>query len=297
MHNTGMRYGTHTIDRGKLRKEKYLHDFFIGVQDVPDHPDYPEHTHEFTEMVIVYEGSGINCVDGFEYPISAGDVFVVHADQVHAYKDTQHLHLCNVLFDSSLLNIRGIDMSHLPGFHALFLLEPNLRKNNFNSRLHLQNKELIKARSIIEELETEVDGKTPGFRLISQSLLLLLIGKLARWFDLATPEDSDKLMLMAKSIAHMEQALYEPHSVKELAAIANMSERSFYRSFQQATGVSPNQYLTNLRLVQATELLRHSDASITEIAFECGFQDSSYMTKQFKKHMDVTPREYRNINR
>jgi AraC-like DNA-binding protein len=292
-----MRYETYNIQAGNLRKEKYLHDFFIGVQDVPEHPDYPKHSHEFTELVVVYEGNGINCVDEFEYPIAAGDVFVLHAEQKHAYRETRHLHLCNVLFDSALLGIKGIDMSHLPGFHALFLLEPKLRKTNFNSRLHLQPRELIKTRSVIEELEKEVDEQNPGFRLISQSLLLLLIGKLARWYDQVSTEDSTKLLRIATSIAHMEQTLYEPLSVPHLAKMASMSERSFYRTFQKATGISPNQYLTNLRLSQAAELLRHSDAPITEIAFECGFQDSSYMTKQFKKQMGTTPSLFRKVNR
>ena len=117
-----MRYETFNIETGNLRKN-YLNDFLIHICDVPEHPDYPEHTHDFTELVIVYEGSGINCVDEFEYPMSAGDVFVIHEGAKHSYRETKHLHLCNVLFDSSLLDMRGIDMSHLPGFHALFLLE------------------------------------------------------------------------------------------------------------------------------------------------------------------------------
>jgi len=291
-----MRYETYNIQTGNLRSDKYLHDFFISVQDVPEHPDYPEHTHEFTELVVVYEGSGINCVDGFEYPIVAGDVFVLHAGQKHTYQETAYLHLCNVLFDSNMLGLQSLDMKHLPGFHALFVLEPQLRKANFNSRLHLQGPDLIKARSLIEEIEKEVDDQKPGFRLISQSLLLLLIGKLSRWYAMATKEDSAKLMLIAKSLAYMEQTLYEPLSIEQLAKMANMSERSFYRIFQKATGETPNQYLTNLRLAEAVELLKHSDASITEIAFDCGFQDSSYMTKQFKKHMGVTPSMFRKIN-
>ncbi|QHI68493.1 helix-turn-helix domain-containing protein [Tichowtungia aerotolerans] len=291
-----MRYKTYSIQTGNLRSDKYLHDFFISVQDVPEHPDYPEHTHEFTELVVVYEGNGINCVGSFEYPIAAGDVFVLHSGQKHAYKQTSHLHLCNVLFDSNMLGLQSLDMKHLPGFHALFVLEPQLRKANFNSRLHLEGPDLIKARNLIEEIEQEVDEQNPGFRLISQSLLLLLIGKLSRWYAQATKEDSAKLMLIAKSLAHMEQKLYEPLSIEQLAKMANMSERNFYRTFQKATGVSPNQHLTNLRISQATELLKHSDASITEIAFECGFQDSSYMTKQFKKHMGLTPSMFRKIN-
>jgi len=294
-----MKYETFNIRTGKLSKGNYFDDKFvgIGIRDVPEHPDYPEHSHDFTELVIVYEGSGINVVDGLEYPLVAGDVFVLNPGQRHAYKDTRHLHLCNIPFDADIIGLQSLDMTHLPGFHALFRLEPKLRKKNFNSRLHLHDKELMKARAIIEELEQELDEKQPGFRLISQSLLLLLIGKLGRWYDHFSREDSAKLMLIAKSIAHMEQTLYEPLSVEELARMSNMSERAFYRVFQKATGVSPNQYLTNLRLSQACGLLKHSDMSITDIAHECGFQDNSYMTRQFRKHLGYTPSSFRKINR
>ena len=281
----------------KLRKENYLKTPFLGIRDVPEHPDYPEHTHEFTELVVVYEGSGINCVDGFQYQLSTGDVFVIHAGQKHSYIKTCHLHLCNVLFDSTLLEIRGIDMSHLPGFHALFFLEPTLRKTNFNNRLHLNSDHLIKTRPIITDLEKELEEQHPGFRLVSQSLFFLLVGMLSRWYDNATTEDSVKLLRIAKSIAHMEQSLHEPISVDALAEIAHMSVRNFYRTFQQATGVSPHQYLTDLRISHAAELLRHSDDSITEIAYECGFQDSSYMAKQFKSHTGTTPSMFRKIHR
>lgn len=290
-----MRYDTFNIRAGKLPKESYLKNFFIDVMDVPEHPDYPEHHHDFTELVIVYEGSGVNCVDGFEYPMVAGDVFVIHSGRRHLYKDTDHLHLCNVLFDGDKLGLHSLDMAHLPGFHALFHLEPKLRRNNFNSRLHLKNRELMKARAIIEDLEQELDLRKPGFRLISQSMLLLLIGKLGRWFDQVARKDSTKLMLIAKSIAYMEQNLYEPLSISELAKMANMSERAFYRVFQKATGASPNNYLTNLRITEARELLKHSNMSITDIAQECGFQDNSYMTRQFKKQQGVTPSAYRKM--
>jgi mannose-6-phosphate isomerase-like protein (cupin superfamily) len=150
MYSTRMRYETHQIHTGTLHKENFFDDPFvgIGIKDVPEHPDYPEHSHDFTELVVVYEGNGINVVDGFEYPLVAGDVFVLNPGQVHAYKDTKHLHLSNVLFDAEIIGLQTLDMAHLPGFHALFRLEPTLRKKNFNSRLHLRDKELMKARAV-----------------------------------------------------------------------------------------------------------------------------------------------------
>lgn len=292
-----MRYGSYRIQAGRLSKRAYLQDCRISVRDVPEHPDYPEHTHEFTELVAVYEGSGVNCVDEFEYEIGAGDVFVIHAGQRHAYKKTQHLHLCNVLFDSTLLDTMSVDMPHLPGFHNLFLMTPSLPTEQTISRMHLQAGELAKARLLIDELEREVDEKPPGFRLISQSLLLLLIGKLSRWYAPVPSDASNDLTRIATALAHMEATFYESLSVEALARMAGLSERTFYRVFQKATGATPNQYLTTLRLSHVADLLIHSDASITDIAFECGFQDSSYMAKQFKRQRGLSPRQFRENHR
>lgn len=292
-----MRYTLSSIHSGQHTQRDYLREFHIAVRDVPNHPAYPEHTHEFTELVVVYEGSGINCVNDFEWRISAGDVFIIHPGQMHAYKETCQLHLGNVLFDRALLGLKGGDIAHLPGYHALFMLDPSLLGAKTVSHMHLQPGELIKAKVIIDELESEVDTKTPGYRLISQSLLLLLISKLARWYTPQATDESQNLARIADAIAHIEATFYEPLSIQTLARLAGLSERTFYRVFQNATGATPNQYLATLRLSHVAELLIHSEMTITDIAFECGFQDSSYMAKQFKRQMGLSPRTFRQSNR
>lgn len=289
-----MRYISHIAKPGKHKRSTYLDDFLIKVQDIPEHPSYPKHTHDFSELVIVYEGYGINHVDGFEYPISAGDVFVIHAGQIHAYNESDHLHLINVLFDPAVIMIKSIDMSHLAGFVALFSAnQQGVQPQSINC-LHLKNDQLVKAKTIVEQLEKEIDSKKPGYRAISQSLLLLLIGKLSRWYDAPANANPFELMKIAKAVTYLEQKLYEPINMKKLARMANTSERNFYRIFNKATNMTPNQYLINLRLRQASDLLKFSNMSITEIAYECGFQDSSYLSKIFKKYESLTPREYRN---
>ncbi|WP_136079530.1 helix-turn-helix domain-containing protein [Pontiella desulfatans] len=279
-----------------LTKEMLFYGYSIAIWEETQQLERAEHSHDYTELVVVYEGNGINTVDGYDYPVSAGEVFVIHEGIKHSYRNTKNLHLCNVMFDSPLLETCGVDISHLPGFHALFRLEPKMRKTDFNSRLHLPQKELMEARGIIERLTKELAARTPGFRLITQSLLFLLIGKLARWFDLCQNENTARLMQIAQPIAYMEQHYYEPLAIEKLAAMAGISERAFFRIFQQATGASPNQYQNNLRLIQVAELLRHSDMPVADIADECGFLNSSYMAKQFRKQMNMTPREFRNLH-
>ena len=78
-----------------------------------------------------------------------------------------------------------------------------------------------------------------------------------------------------------------------LADIAHMSKRNFMRSFQAAMGSSPIAHLIQLRVNRAASLLRRTEHSVTEIAFQVGFSDSNYFTRQFRKLLGVTPSEYR----
>ena len=83
-------------------------------------------------------------------------------------------------------------------------------------------------------------------------------------------------------------------SVGELAARTAMSERTFLRRFREATGVSPVDYLLRARIRRAMELLdrRAAKLSISEIASRCGFEDSNYFTRQFRRRTGKSPGEY-----
>lgn len=71
-------------------------DFPIGLCFNKFHPDYQAHAHEFSELVIVKYGTGINVVNGVNYRLSAGDVFVIPRGSVHEYRETDHLGSYNI---------------------------------------------------------------------------------------------------------------------------------------------------------------------------------------------------------
>ena len=85
------------------------------------------HAHEFHELVIITSGSGRHLTQQEDWPIAAGDVFVIKGDQAHAYADSEHLHLVNILYDPEKLTPPRRDLQALPGYHALFTLEPGWR--------------------------------------------------------------------------------------------------------------------------------------------------------------------------
>ncbi len=86
-------------------------------------------------------------------------------------------------------------------------------------------------------------------------------------------------------------------SLKQLAAQLQLSMRTFNRRFKQATGITAGDYLQNLRLNSARELLRTSNLSINEVAAQAGYPDSSYLCARFKKVMGLTPLSYRKASR
>lgn len=91
----------------------------------------------------------------------------------------------------------------------------------------------------------------------------------------------------------IEANLYSQVSVEELAQKTNLSVSSFKREFKKLYNDSPANYIKNKRLERAAELLLISDKRITDIAFDCGFNDLANFTKSFHDKYSVTPTNYR----
>ena len=72
-----------------------------------------------------------------------------------------------------------------------------------------------------------------------------------------------------------------------------LSARTLSRRFKLATGLSPQAYLQTLRIAQARDLLRHSNLTISDIAWQTGLQDVSYFGQLFRRHTGMAPLAYR----
>lgn len=80
--------------------------------------------------------------------------------------------------------------------------------------------------------------------------------------------------------------------LKAIAAVANMNASAFCRYFKMRTKRSFSQFVVELRLQQATNMLFNSTLTIDQISFECGFESPSYFYRTFKKYKGITPALY-----
>ncbi|MCB0277988.1 MAG: helix-turn-helix transcriptional regulator, partial [Calditrichaeota bacterium] len=82
-------------------------------------------------------------------------------------------------------------------------------------------------------------------------------------------------------------------SLEEFAKMCHRSLSSFKRDFFNHYQTTPGKWLLAKRLAYAGELLLKENASITQVAFDCGFEDVSHFTRVFKEKYDRTPSEFR----
>lgn len=85
--------------------------------------------------------------------------------------------------------------------------------------------------------------------------------------------------------------------LQDVAQQFDMSARTFNRRFKQATDKTPLEYLQNIRLGTAQDLLKDSNLSVAEISYRVGFNDPGYFSSLFKKRISLNPRDYRRLVR
>jgi len=280
----------------RLKKRDFFEDPSLPLQIYirDPQPDFPMHCHGFDELVIILKGTAMHVINEQEFPVKAGDVFVIAQNQEHQYQNMHGLALVNILFDSNALMMDQWDIHALPGFHALFSLEPAFRtQHNFRSRLQLSECQLNHVNEMTQELTQETKQRNPGYRVMAKGLFMQLAVQLSRDYSEKPTEESIDLLRIGDAIAHIETHYTEKVSLDDLAKMSHLSMRHFTRVFQKCVGRPPIDHLMHVRCQKATELLKGTDLPITHIAFDCGFTDSNYFTRCFRKIMQQTPKQYR----
>lgn len=279
-----------------LKIDEWFHPdgFPISIERREPQEDFGPHTHEFAELVIITGGKGMHVSGHDIWELTAGDVFVIAGAREHEYRNLRDLQLVNILYQPDQLKMRLLDLAAVPGYHALFTLEPARRpRHPAKSRLRLGARELVPIIELVDRLEDELTVRESGFGFMAMATFMQIIGMLSRSYGRSPSPDGRALLRIGEALSHLERNIHHEVNLDELAGIAHVSRRSFLRMFQSATGSSPLAWQISRRIHRACGLLRHSDKRVTEIAFEVGFNDSNYFTRQFRKLAGCSPREYR----
>lgn len=148
---------------------------------------------------------------------------------------------------------------------------------------------------------------------ITDIILALLVGIAAGWFarrywekrreargeesetkELEGAVEPPKNAFMTRLSGVMDERMADPNlTVDDIVREMGMGRTVFFKRLKGMTGQSPVEFIRETRLRRAAELLRKSEASVTEVAHTVGITDSRYFAKCFKHTYGVTPTEFR----
>lgn len=267
----------------------------LCIEYVPrgSHPERSFHHHEFSEIVLVMDGTALHLVGKARMMIKAGDVLVLHPGVSHAYDKTGDLELINIVYERKRLSLPVLDGYKLPLFRVFFPPEvPPASDSMAKPVTSIPKDEMGGIIHIIRRLEDELKNSRPGNFFLGLALYMELIIMLAR-HDVDTIVEHEFQFMIGEVIKFMNKNLKRNIVIEELVAVARMSRRNLFRNFRLTTGHSPIGYLQQLRLQKAAEMLLDTDLTISEIAMACGFCDSNYLCRIFREKMKTTPRRFR----
>jgi AraC-like DNA-binding protein len=268
------------------------------------HGDKPisEHSHDFIELVLFAQGHSIHEYAGKRYELTPGDVFIIHPGEPHAYVESKNVTLWNCIFLPEVVMPDLEYLKRMDGFFDMVMVEPFFRSEaGLRNKLHLDAPTRIRVEELLKTMRIELERKTPGFEAASRAMLIQLLVEVARFRSKLNSEakqaDSEELLgkrsLIRDCIRYIEEHYPEEIRLDNLADRAYLSPEYFSKVFKRLTSQTPIEFINNVRLEKAKQLLASSSLPVTDIAYRTGFHDSNYFSRQFKKTTGFTPGDYR----
>jgi AraC family L-rhamnose operon transcriptional activator RhaR/AraC family L-rhamnose operon regulatory protein RhaS len=282
----------------KLLSSDYFYDPSFKLKVIERDPElpYPLHSHDFFELVVIVSGIGTHFTQSNSFTLHPGNVFVITPGLEHGYRDVENLRLYNILFDNKIFDESFYDLRNMPGYHAMLRLEPSYRNDTgISTLMQLTPAQFAEILPLLEQMQAECDAIETdiGAQSLSFSYLIRLLVSLFRIYSEHPRKDNVTIMRIADALSFLESHVDRPVSTKELMELTNMSASTLNRHFQNAIGLSPVEFHIQRRIEMACRLIRTSDLSMGEISESTGFNDANYFSRQFRKVMGMSPRQYK----
>jgi YesN/AraC family two-component response regulator len=256
--------------------------------------DLPWHFHSEIEIVYFLKGSGRVLVNDFFELFSKGDIILIGSKIPHVFlygklqdksEQSTILEAYVIQFSAELFNFQILQLPEFLNIKNLLLrmkfglkVKPNIRKKISELIIKISESEgIYQITTLIEILE-----------LLSKKEACKLIRS-----NIQSDVPSDEKIRMQKIISYIQDNYNRTITLNEIANHANMNRSSFCIYFRQHFRKTFTEYLNELRVGYACKLLVNNKLSVSEIAFQVGYNDISYFIGQFKKLNSITPLQYR----
>jgi len=241
------------------------------------------HRHSFLELAVFWSGAGEYLADFDHYQINAPCAVLIPAGVAHQWPDALRLKGHIVAFDLEYLAATGRNSG------PASILRPPVP-----IVIDLSPEELIETMSFMEKIAAEYTLDCLHVRDAIRAHLSLLLIHLRRLHDRRERSSLKSIdSLYAAFLDQLEEHWKMMRSPKELAAKLNVSPDHLAATLRKACGKNTSELIQERVLLEAKRMLCHSRMSVSEVAYDLGYEDPSYFTRFFKKHVEMTPKSFR----
>ena len=249
----------------------------------------PWHWHEALEFNLVLEGSLRVCTPSKVITFQKGEAFFINSNILCTMEGQPDCVMDSHLFHSVFLS------GHFKSVFETKYINPVTQNRNLELVPFYRNtdaeRRLIGKLRQLGQLQKQPDNEFFTRNQLSEIWLLLLDVLNSADFSVHSHgKNQDRIRSM---LSFIQENYSEKLTLEQIAASAAVSTRECLRCFQSSIRQTPMEYLMDYRIQSAKKLLETTDKGIADIALHCGFNSSSYFTKQFHKLCGKTPAAYR----
>lgn len=279
------------MDAGVYEKKGYLRQRFriFHLQDRAMKP-VAFHYHDFHKIILFLDGEASYIIEGKTYPLKARDILFVSAGEIHRPVTTpgKSYERIVIYVSPDFLSDLGQSRYDLANCFAMARQSSSVMHappgKSHDLLFHMNKLEQVAHQDgYANELYTEI--------LFAEFMILLnrsLMDNELQELQSVTYDSKIQELLV-----YINEHLTEELSVDKLAEAGALSRYYLMHKFKAMTGYSIHQYVTSKRLMLAKSLLASTDDPIADVAFQCGFNDYSSFSREFKKAFSLTPKGYR----
>lgn len=249
----------------------------IGLHELQPRIDRPN-GYEYDQFFYNCYGSGWLEMNGKVYELPEGSAFFIPANMPHSYYP-----------DGNIWDIRWM----VPGGNAL---------SEIYRKFHLEQGGVFMLQDesgldrILNQMRMDLIGHPKHGNVLAAGAVYSFLMEFIYQTSLYQIRESDGMPYERQILAlkeYISNHFMYPIGLDDLCKVVPVTHQHMCRIFRETLGLRPVEYINQVRVEMARSLLLYSDYSIREIGEKCGFQNTNYFCKVFKRFEHVTPLEYR----
>ncbi|NLG53326.1 MAG: AraC family transcriptional regulator [Clostridiales bacterium] len=267
---------------------------------------YVLHCHEPIQVNYVLRGSPVHIINNTAYKLVKGDIFIIPPYVPHKLENNSdsQSEMIELEFLPEFIFGNRATIENIKSIFDFAYIEPFLVSEcEVKPRLNLTGKAQADVEAMFFNLLDEYREKKSNFLLAMKAIVLNLLVYAGRCFEQDIKDSESKQVFdrhreaITNAIDYIDKTYTEDLTIEAASRVAMLSQSYFSYLFKTMTGKTFTEYLNEMRILHAMQLLKETGKRIVDICFESGFNNVNHFNRTFKSYSGISPMQYRNANK